>query len=87
MSTVELVGGLVCEHDEQVRIVRRHLPRYIELTRAEPGYLHFDVEQTVDPLVWTVSETFVSQAAFDAHHARVGAGDWGRATAGIKRDL
>lgn len=86
MSTVELEGRLICEDDQEAKIVRRHLPRHIELTRAESGCLHFDVEQTDDPLVWTVSEKFVSQAAFDTHQARVGASDWGRATAGIKRD-
>lgn len=86
MSTVELTGRLVCEHDGEAKIVLRHLPRHIELTRAEAGCLHFDVKQTGDPLVWTVSERFVDQAAFDVHQARVGASEWGRATAGIKRD-
>lgn len=86
MSIVELKGRLICAHDQDVMIVRRHLPQHIELTRAEPGCLRFDVQQSDDPLVWTVSEEFVSQAAFDMHQARVRASDWGRATAGIKRD-
>lgn len=86
MSTVELVGRLVCEHGDEAKIVRGHLPRHIELTRAEEGCLHFDVKRTDDPLVWTVSERFVSQAAFEVHQVRVGASEWGRATAGIKRD-
>lgn len=86
MSTVELKGHLICAHDQDAMIVRRHLPQHIELTRAEPGCLHFDVQQSDDALVWTVSEAFVSQAAFEAHRARVRASDWGRATAGIKRD-
>lgn len=86
MSAIELVGRLICEVDEDVKVVRRHLPRHIELSRAEAGCLHFDVTQTEDPRVWTVSERFVGQAAFDAHQARVRASDWGRATSGIKRD-
>lgn len=83
---LELAGRLICAHDEEVQLVRRHLPRHIELSRAEAGCLHFDVTQTDDPLVWAVSESFVSQAAFDKHQARVAASDWGRVTAGIKRD-
>lgn len=83
---VELTGRLVCEHDREAEIVLRHLPRHIELTRAEAGCLQFDVTQTGDPLVWTVSERFVDRAAFDAHQARVAASEWGRATAGIERN-
>lgn len=86
MSTVELVGRLVCEHDDEAKIVRSHLPRHIELTRSEAGCIHFDVTQTDDPLVWTVCERFVSQAAFEVHQVRVRESEWGRATAGIKRE-
>ncbi|HLR28377.1 MAG TPA: antibiotic biosynthesis monooxygenase [Ruania sp.] len=86
MSIVELRGRLICAHGQDAMIVRRHLPQHIELTRAEPGCLRFDVQQSDDPLAWTVSEEFVSQAALDMHQARVRAGDWGRATVGIKRD-
>lgn len=86
VRSVELEGRLICEHDDEATVVRRHLPRHIELTRTESGCLHFEVEQSDDPLVWTVSEKFVSQAAFDMHQARVETSDWGRATAGIKRD-
>lgn len=86
MSIVEVEGRLICECDEDVEAVLRHLPRHIELTRAEPGCFRFDVEQTADPYVWIVSEKFVSRAAFERQQARVGASGWGRATAGIKRD-
>ena len=54
--------------------------------RALPGCLHFTVTPTGDPLVWSVHERFVDQAAFDLHQARVQASEWGRATAGIERD-
>ena len=83
---IELTGCLVCADGEEMKIVERHLPRHIELTREEAGCLHFDVVQTEDPLVWSVIERFADQSAFDAHQARVRASDWGRATAGIKRD-
>ena len=67
-------------------MVRRHLSQHMELTRAEPGCLRFDVESSSDPLVWTVFEEFVDRAAFDVHQARVRSSEWGRETAGIERD-
>lgn len=86
MSAIELKGLLICENDEEVETVSRYLPRHIELTRGEAGCLHFEVVQTEDPLVWSVAERFADQSAFDAHQKRVRVSDWGRATAGIKRD-
>lgn len=86
MTTVELTGRLLCESAEQAEIVHRHLPRHIELTRAEEGCLRFDVTQAEDPLVWTVAELFADQSAFEAHQERVKASEWGRATTAIARD-
>lgn len=86
MSVVKLTGRLVCADDDEAAAVLRHLPRHVELTRAETGCLHFTVEPTEDPLVWNVSEVFVDQAAFDTHRARVQASEWGAATSGIRRD-
>lgn len=83
---ISLSGRLVCAGGDEAAIVRRNLDRHIALTRAEPGCLHFEVEPTIDPLMWTVQQRFVDQSAFDAHQRRVKASDWGRATAGIKRD-
>lgn len=86
VNVVTLVGNLICADGDEAAIVRRHLDRHIELTRAEPGCLHFSVEPTPDPLVWTVSERFVDERAFESHQTRVRASDWGRATANIKRE-
>ncbi|MBB3036057.1 putative quinol monooxygenase [Hoyosella altamirensis] len=86
MSAVKLTGRLVCVDDAEAETVLRHLPRHMELTRAEAGCLHFDVEPTGDPRVWSVSERFVDQAAFDAHQARVRTSEWGQATSGIARE-
>ncbi|WP_440713730.1 putative quinol monooxygenase [Gordonia sp. FQ] len=81
-----LTGRLICTDAEQRDIVLRHLPRHVELTRAEPGCLLFDVEQTADPLVWQVREEFADSGAFEAHQRRVASSAWGRATLGIRRD-
>ncbi|WP_292831904.1 antibiotic biosynthesis monooxygenase [Microbacterium sp.] len=79
-------GRLVCPDGDETAIVLRHRDRHVELTRAEPGCRFFRVEPTSDPLVWTVYERFVDEAAFDSHQSRVRASDWGRATASIERD-
>lgn len=86
MTTIELTGLLLCENTAQAEVVRRHLPRHVELTRAEEGCLRFEVAESEDPLVWTVAELFADQTAFDAHQARVRASEWGRATTAIPRD-
>lgn len=86
MSPVGLSGYLRCANSHEADIVVTHLPRHIELTRAEPGCLSFDVQPTADPLVWSVAERFADQGAFGRHQARVEASEWGRATSGIVRD-
>ncbi len=83
--TVHLSGLLVCADDAQAHLVREHLARHVELTRAEPGCLSFAVEPTADPLVWTVEERFADADAFAAHQTRVATSAWGVATAGIER--
>lgn len=85
MTDVHLSGHLVCRDSADVALVVRHLERHVELTRAEPGCISFDVVPTDDPLVWRVQEQFSDAAAFKAHQERVAGSDWGRATAGIKR--
>ena len=85
MSAVSLTGLLICDSPERARIVVEHLPLHVELTRAEPGCLSFEVAQTEDPLVWQVDELFQDAASFAAHQQRVAASEWGRATAGIER--
>ena len=87
MGIVRLTGTLTCRSEEDLAVVQAHLPDHIALSRAEPGCIHFDVEQSADPLVWTVSESFASPDAFDAHQKRGAASAWGRATKGIPRDF
>ncbi|MBP2414670.1 quinol monooxygenase YgiN [Arthrobacter stackebrandtii] len=86
MENTVLTGLLICDGGEQLAAVVAHLPLHLELTRAEPGCLSFDVVQTADPLVWEVSERFVDAAAFGLHQQRVRASEWGRETQGIRRD-
>ena len=55
MSPVELSGRLVSANRQEAATVARHLPRHIELTRAEPGCPSCEVQLTDDPLVWSVA--------------------------------
>jgi len=82
---VRLSGQLICATEDEAAVVRQHLPRHVDLTRAEPGCISFEVRPTGDPFVWQVDEVFVDDAAFDAHRARVAASPWGRVTAGVER--
>lgn len=85
MTRVELHGELVCADEGQAETVRAHLPRHIELTRAEPGCDSFTVIPSHEPLVWVVNEVFRDVAAFRAHQLRASSSDWGRATVSIER--
>jgi quinol monooxygenase YgiN len=83
---VTLSGTLTCVADVQAAHVRAALPDHIALTRAEADCLSFQVTQTADLRVWSVSEQFTDAAAFEAHQSRAAASDWARETAGIARD-
>ncbi|MFC6146292.1 putative quinol monooxygenase [Corynebacterium nasicanis] len=82
---MSLSGELICASAEEAQIVERHLPRHIELSRAEPGCLHFEVLPTPGGRVWTVRERFADGAAFGAHQRRAADSEWGRVTVGMER--
>ena len=85
MGIVRLTGQLLCASAADAALVAAHVPTHIALTLAEPGCLTFAVAQTTDPLVWQVDESFVDQAAFDAHQARTAVSDWHNLSAHIPR--
>jgi quinol monooxygenase YgiN len=85
MGIVRLSGQLVCATADDAAVVTAHVPSHIALTLAEPGCLSFSVTQTSDPLIWQVDETFVDEAAFDAHQTRTKASDWATLSAHIER--
>lgn len=84
---VSVSGRLICENADEAAIVEEHFPEHIRLTREEPGCEMFEVEQSDDPMVWTVRERFSSSEAFKAHQTRTKSSEWGRVSAGIKRDF
>ena len=87
MAKVTLTGKLLCATPQDAALVAAHVPDHIRLSRAEPGCLHFDVAQTANPLIWGVNETFINQAAFDAHQTRTKASERARLSAHIPREF
>ena len=86
MALLQLSGQLICRTPEDRRAILTHLPEHIRRTVREPGCLYFHVGQTTDPMVWSVSEGFASQQAFDFHQARTARSKWMAATRRIRRD-
>lgn len=66
--------------------VRQALDLHIQLTRAEPGNLTFEVNEDPDQTGrFHVDETYVDHAALKAHQARLAQTDWALITQGIER--
>lgn len=82
---MRLTGTLTCRSEQDLSRVLAHVDDHIRLSRAEPGCLSFAITRTVDPMVWQVDESFVDQAAFEAHQARTRASEWYRQTAELPR--
>lgn len=85
MNNIILTGQLICQSGDETAVVTEFLPRHLDLTLAESGCISFEVEQSDNPWVWDVTESFQDARSFELHHARVKASEWGRATADIKR--
>lgn len=86
LGQVRVSGRLICGSARDVAIIRANLPAPMRLTRAEPGCLSFEVQQSDDPLIWCVNECFADQAAFEGHQARTRASEWWGATCHIRRE-
>lgn len=84
---VALHGQLICQNAAQMMLALDLLPEHARMSRAEPGWLRFDVAQTDDPLVWTLDEVFADEDAFAAHQARAKDSEWGRRSADLGRDF
>lgn len=81
-----ILSGYLDVPDSDIALVEAHLPTHICLSRAEDGCVSFDVYvDPTNPNRFWVEEEFTTQAAFDAHQARVKASEWGQATAHLTR--
>lgn len=84
---VRLRGKLICMSEDERQLVLAHRADHIRLTRAEPGCLTFDIDETDDPMVFDVMESFRDRAAFDAHQVRTRESHWFQQTRHILRDF
>ena len=81
-----ILSGYVDVPDSDIAMVEKHLPTHIRLSLAEDGCVSFNVlVDPQNPNRYLVDEEFTTQAAFDAHQARVKASEWGQATAHLHR--
>ena len=84
---VRITGRLICPPDE-LESVRAGLADHVRLSRAEPGCLAFEItEDTNEPGVFYVAETFRDAAAFEAHRERTAASPWAALSRNVTRDL
>ncbi|MFN3279087.1 MAG: putative quinol monooxygenase [Paracoccus hibiscisoli] len=84
---IALHGRLICADMAQLMIALELLPDHVAASRAEPRCLRFDIAQSDDPMVWTLSEVFADAAAFAAHQARTAASPWGQRSQALTRDF
>ena len=84
---IRLSGRLVCMTEEERAAVLLHRPTHVQATRAEPGCISFTIDDTDDPLIFDVAESFRDRAAFDAHQTRTRDSAWFAATRHILRDF
>ncbi len=84
---IHLTGTLTCNSADDLKIVKTYLPEHIRLSREEPGCLTFSVTQTANPLVWQLDETYVDQAAFEAHQTRNRASVWWQVSQNLVRNF
>ncbi len=86
MPKVYLEGLLIAHSAAEHALVDLYLDDHIELTRAEPGCLKFEVtEDPNDRNKFHVSEVFESEEAFEAHQARTKASEWGQISGPLER--
>ena len=84
---IRLSGRLVCMSEGERATVLAHRTAHVAATLEEPGCISFTIDDTDDPMVFDVRESFRDRAAFDAHQARTRDSDWFAATKGILRDF
>lgn len=84
---VALHGQLICADADQMMTALSLLPDHMDLSRAEPGCLRFDITQSEDPMVWSLSEVFADADAFAAHQVRTADSIWGHDSRNLGRDF
>ncbi|REL35024.1 putative quinol monooxygenase [Thalassotalea euphylliae] len=85
MSKVILQGYIEVPLSE-LSLVKEALERHIELTRAEPGCIVFNIEPAQQYANrFNVYEEFVDQAAFEQHQVRVKQPHWGKISQNVAR--
>jgi len=81
------LNGHIDVPKDRIAAVEAALPKHIELTRAEPGCVSFEVvPSTQIEGRFKVAELFVDQVAFEAHQTRTKESAWFKVTEGFSRE-
>ncbi|WP_405405825.1 GNAT family N-acetyltransferase [Paracoccus sp. Ld10] len=86
-APMALHGHLICHDTAQMLTALDLLEDHATASRAEPGCLRFDIAQSDDPMVWTLTEVFADEDAFAAHQARTAMSLWGVRSRDLGRDF
>lgn len=81
-----ILKGYIQVNDNDLEIVKKELPKHIQLTLAESGCLIFEV--TPDPNnknIFQVYEEFIDRDAFEAHQLRIKTSQWGEISSNVQR--
>ncbi|MGP9805690.1 GNAT family N-acetyltransferase [Paracoccus sp. NSM] len=84
---VALHGRLICRNAADMMTALDLLPAHVTASRAEPGCLLFRIEQSDNPMEWSLAEIFADAAAFTAHQTRTAASLWGQLSRDMGRDF
>jgi len=87
MTKVTVTGTLTVDESELTEI-RSALNVHMELTRAEPGCIVFEVVDDPEQIGrFNVYEEFVDRNAFEKHQARTNDSDWAIASRNVERSF
>ena len=85
MSKIILEGYIIVP-DGDMQAVQDEIPNHIQLTRAEPGCLVFEISRHNEIANrFSVYEEFVDRRSFELHQKRVGESVWGAVSVDVER--
>jgi len=88
MSKNLIVSGTITCTQQELATFSEVVSEHINLTRAEPGCIEFDIKQDAPgSCTFLIAERFTNRAAFESHTARTRASDWWGKTQHIPRDI
>lgn len=87
MANLTIVANIIA-HNEKIDLVHNELKKLIDITRAEPGCVQYDLHQNNDnPAHFMFFENWESRELWQAHMSAPHLTEYGRATEGAVEDF